>query len=347
MNRRKKYIVNCRFFFQQTTGVQRYAIECTKIINNLSDVDVDFIAHRGKINHQIKEDISIKQFGILKGHLWEQIELPIYCFFKNATLINLCGAPSIFLKKQLYAIHDLAYFEHSKFFNFIYSFFYKTLMRFSYSRIEKIITVSNFTKNEAHKILGKREISIVNNSYNHLINAKPSECHTTLKHDNFILTVGSIDPRKNLNHILKNFLDLKNDTKLVIIGTKNKVFKTFINENQIKSENIIFTGFITDELLREYYKQCLCFISASHYEGFDIPALEAVYFKKPIITSDIPVHREVLKDYPWYISPIHDFNFESAFNKAIEKMDSNALVRKEILNSYSQNNQRAQLQKIL
>ena len=53
----------------------------------------------------------------------------------------------------------------------------------------------------------------------------------------------------------------------------------------------------------------------------------------------------MLKDYPWYISPSHDFNFESAFNKAIEKMDSNALVRKEILNSYSQNNQRAQLQK--
>ena len=70
------------------------------------------------------------------------------------------------------------------------------------------------------------------------------------------------------------------------------------------------------------------FYFSKSLRGFDIPALEAVYFKKPIITSDIPVHREVLKDYPWYISPSHDFNFESAFNKAIEKMDSNALVRK-------------------
>ena len=341
---KKIFIVNSRYIFQQTTGVQRYAFECSKALESLPQFDVKFVAHKGLIKNEYASELNIKQFGFFRGHLWEQIELPIYCFFKNATLINFCGTPSIFFKNQIYAIHDLSYLKYPKFFNFLYAFIYKTIIKFTYLRIKKILCVSNFTKNEAYKLVGKRDITIVNNSFNHLKNIQSLKSDVTINHDNFILTVGSIDPRKNVNCIIESYLLSNRSHKLIIVGTRNKVFTKFISENDDIDKNIIFTGFVSDELLIEYYKKCLCFVSASFYEGFDIPTVEALYFNKPIVTSDIPVHKEILKDYPYYISPNNNFDLEEAIKKAIQNKELGILERKKILSLYTQANQQEQLE---
>lgn len=341
---KKIFIVNSRYIFQQTTGVQRYAFECSKALESLPQFDVKFVAHKGLIKNEYASELNIKQFGFFRGHLWEQIELPIYCFFKNATLINFCGTPSIFLKNQIYAIHDLSYLRYPKFFNFLYHAFYKVIIKFAFHRIKKILSVSNFTKNEASKLLGNRDISVVNNSLNHLKNIKSLKNNTTIKQDNFILTVGSIDPRKNLNCIIDSYLMSNQKYKLIIVGAENKVFRKFISKDNDLGKNIIFTGYVSDELLFEYYKKSLCFVSASLYEGFDIPTLEALYFNKPIVTSDIPVHKEILKDYPCYVSPDYNFDFNKAIDKAIQNKDLYTLQREKILNLYTHNNQQKQIE---
>ena len=115
-----KYVVNCRFATQATTGVQRYALECSRIMKEVLGDDVIFVAPKGYINSNIKDELGIRQFGFFKGHLWEQISLPLYSFFQSSILFCFCGAPPILYKKVIYTIHDLAFVRYPEFFNFFY-----------------------------------------------------------------------------------------------------------------------------------------------------------------------------------------------------------------------------------
>jgi glycosyltransferase involved in cell wall biosynthesis len=297
-----KYIVNCRFATQSTTGVQRYALECAKILKDILGDSVVFIAPKGIINLKIKEELKIKQIGLFKGHLWEQINLPLYSFMNSATLFCFCGMPPILYNRLIYTIHDLSFIRHPEFFNYFYQFFYKIFTKIAYKRCMRISTVSEFTRKELIDVYGPREIDIVNNSISHLTgkNIRPVLPNFLMNCD-FILTVGSLDPRKNIQKLINVFIREELDVTLVIVGKKNSVF----SGDGIKApnlKNVIFTGYLADDELAACYINAKCFFYPSMYEGFGIPPLEAIFYGTPVAVSDIPVHREVLKEYVHYFS---------------------------------------------
>ena len=92
------------------------------------------------------KNIKIKQIGNFKGHLWEQIELPLYV--KNKFLFNFCNCAPLVKKNQIVTIHDTAVcdvsYAYSKAFRIWYKFMYKVLT----SRLKKIFTVSEFSKKD-------------------------------------------------------------------------------------------------------------------------------------------------------------------------------------------------------
>ena len=67
-------------------------------------------------------------------------------------------------------------------------------------------------------------------------------------------------------------------------------------KKQINSKNIIFTGFVSDEELPHYYAACNIYTTATLWEGFDLPVVEAQALKKPVIAFDIGPHKEVIKN---------------------------------------------------
>ena len=127
--------------------------------------------------------------------------------------------------------------------------------------------------------------------------------------DDFLLFVGTIEPRKNLIVLLRAYRDLLSATELrpqlVIAGKKgwltDRLFG-LVQELGIE-ERVNFTGYLSDDELSALYSSCRIFIYPSIYEGFGLPPLEAMACGAPVIASSIPSFREVLGGAAQLVAP--------------------------------------------
>jgi glycosyltransferase involved in cell wall biosynthesis len=118
----------------------------------------------------------------------------------------------------------------------------------------------------------------------------------------FLLAVGTIEPRKNLKTLVRAFSELHrtlaSPPQLVIVGKDGWLTGSFYS--QIKESeaagSIKMTGYVTDSELRALYSSCRAFVYPSVYEGFGLPPLEAMACGAPVIASRIPSLTEVLSD---------------------------------------------------
>ena len=106
----------------------------------------------------------------------------------------------------------------------------------------------------------------------------------------FLLFVGSLEPRKNLEFLLNIIPSLykEHQIQLVVVGAKgwkNSSLRTIIESPDFPNESTIFCGFITNTELADLYNTADCFISAALMEGFGMPQLEALKCGCPIITA--------------------------------------------------------------
>jgi glycosyltransferase involved in cell wall biosynthesis len=119
----------------------------------------------------------------------------------------------------------------------------------------------------------------------------------------FLLTVGTIEPRKNLQTLLNAFEEVAGGQsqptlQLVIVGNRGWLSEPFfvVLEKSPMRKRIILTEYLNDEELRALYSSCRAFIYASFYEGFGLPPLEAMACGAPVITSRIPALAETTGD---------------------------------------------------
>ncbi len=126
----------------------------------------------------------------------------------------------------------------------------------------------------------------------------------------FLLFVGTLEPRKNLLTLLKSFAQIVRDTslcpQLVIAGGEGWLMsetESFVKSSGI-SERLLFTGYLQDGELRALYSSCKTFIYPSVYEGFGLPPLEAMACGAPVIASRIAALQEVLGDAAILIDPL-------------------------------------------
>ena len=71
------FVVNARFLTQPITGVQRFAIEISKHLKKINP-SIKFVAPHNIIHKETANELDVSVIGKMKGHLWEQIELPWY-----------------------------------------------------------------------------------------------------------------------------------------------------------------------------------------------------------------------------------------------------------------------------
>jgi len=127
--------------------------------------------------------------------------------------------------------------------------------------------------------------------------------------DDFILFVGTVEPRKNLITLVRAFDELLRTTdlrpQLVIAGPKGWLTEgLFANaEWATRIDHILFTGYLPDEDLRALYSSCHVSVYPSVYEGFGLPPLEAMACGAPVITSRIPVIMETVGTNARLIDP--------------------------------------------
>ena len=123
----------------------------------------------------------------------------------------------------------------------------------------------------------------------------------------YILFVGTLQPRKNIVRLIEAFSKIHHQQQLnlVIVGKKGWMYEEILEapkqygiENQIK-----FLEFVPDEDLSLLYKNALCFVLPSLYEGFGLPVLEAMTQGCPVITSNVSSLPEAGGDAALYVNP--------------------------------------------
>jgi glycosyltransferase involved in cell wall biosynthesis len=178
---------------------------------------------------------------------------------------------------------------------------------YSAAKADRIIAVSNQTKNDIVELLGipDYKIDVVYSAADERFQPlEPSLYQPILSKynlpDQFILFVGTIEPRKNLIGLLKAYLHYKLNSdhpqKLVIVGAKGWKYSpifAWIEQHQLHID-VIFTGFIEDDDLVSIYNGASVFVMPSIYEGFGIPILEAMGCGKPVIGSNVSSIPEVI-----------------------------------------------------
>jgi len=183
-----------------------------------------------------------------------------------------------------------------------------------FKRIEKadlIITGSRYIEREAVELLNGKDLRIVTiyYGYNHaLFHAhKKAGDEKASPLGNYILFVGSIEPRKNLLGLLKAYLLLpeyvKKDFQLLLIGYKGWGNQEIVERMDQLKGRVHYLGYLNDEELANLYRGASCLVLPSFYEGFGLPPLEAMACGCPVIVSNVASLPEVCGDAGYYVDP--------------------------------------------
>ncbi|MBW6483426.1 MAG: glycosyltransferase family 4 protein [Vicingaceae bacterium] len=314
------FFVNGRFLTQHPTGVQFFAQE---ICNELQATKpINFLTQKTTLNnHYQLANKNIKQIGIFKGHLWEQISLPWFLFWqKKGFLLNFCNTAPLFIKNQLVTVHDLAFMRKEKWFNPVFKMAYQFLIPSILKKSKVVPTVSETIKKEmeAYFKLPSTKISVISNKISAaLISATATPPNFPVVKNDFYLMVGSDNPRKNFAWVEKQFTAHFPTKTLVIVGSNHQ---SFLVTEKINSNHILRISTASANELAWLYQNAIAFINPSFYEGFGIPNIEAMYFNCPILCANIPVFREVCEEVAVYFELNNSTDFIEKLN-AMEKID--------------------------
>jgi len=296
-----KIFINGRFLTQKLTGISRFSLEICRVLCQTTKFNI--IAPKNSILKEYDiEGLNIIEYGNLNSHLWEQISLPLFLRKqKDYILINFSGLGPIFIKSKISTIHDVSFVRHPEWFSKQYSLLYKVFTPLIIKNSICILTVSKFSKNEIidYYNVSYDKIKIIYNAINNHFNDLRIQRD---KHN--VISVASFDPRKNIKTILEASTQEGFDSyNLTLVGSGNRVFGQLGFSKDMFS-HVTFTGHISDSELIKQYNNSSIFISASLYEGFGIPPLEALACGCKLLLSDIPVYHEIFEDAAVYFNPM-------------------------------------------
>lgn len=299
----KTVYINGKFLSQKLSGVQRYAAEiCRELSSTVKIACAEDNLNR--TTYQLGKDLDLA--GRSAGVLWEQYSLPQFLKKKDKPLLlNLCNVAPVFYENKITCLHDIAFERYPEFFSKKFVLYYRWLIPKVLKSSKHIITVSEFSKREISSFyhIDPKDISVAPNASTF----KPAQVGemVTAHARPYFLFVGSLDPRKNLLFLLKAFHDANlEDVDLIIVGASHASFAGSSEIEQFRNiPNIIFSGYINDTELRNYYAGAIALINPSLYEGFGLPIAEALSMNTPVLASAIEAFEEVGGTDVVYFSP--------------------------------------------
>lgn len=294
---------NARCLEYDMSGIERYSREilfgsdASKEISQLhlfsqSPIDISEL-NVSKTNILNHSSFPLKKKSDpLSKFLWEAITVSKLVSKQE---IDIYHAPSFILPlyplntcKTVITVHDVAFLKHPEFFDFKTRLYYKALFYSSLKSANKIICISNNTRDDLAFMFPElaSKLVVIYNGFENFQCYLPQPSileNYGLLFESYWLSVGTINKRKNLLNSYKAFKNVNdgNHFKLVLVG-KDSNLPDYIRYDP----QVVLTGFISENELSNLYRYCFGFIFASIYEGFGFPVLEAQSFGKPVICSN-------------------------------------------------------------
>jgi glycosyltransferase involved in cell wall biosynthesis len=180
---------------------------------------------------------------------------------------------------------------------------------------DAVIAVSQHTKDDAIRTYGIEEekISVIYEGVSDRFRRASPDAITAVRRKyglpgGFILSVATIEPRKNLTSLLEAYHALRSEfaeNRLVLVGKKGWLYADFfrrIRELGLEDQ-VIFPGYVPDEDLPAMYSAADLFVFPSLYEGFGLPVLEALACGAPVVASNASSLPEVAGDAALLVDP--------------------------------------------
>ncbi len=301
----KKIVINGKFYAQRVTGVQRFAREILLELDKIAtSLEIEIIVPSNAENVPELKNIKVIKTKFKKSILWEQIYLPMYIWRHKAIGVHLCHVAPI-IKPDIVCIHDTNVLRNPKWFTRKVWLWYKLIGCMCAVFAKKIITISNFSKNELKDVLKVPDSKIytICEGWQHLKkinNTDDALKKYGMKEKNFYFSLGTQAIYKNMKWVYSYATKHPNEEFAVSGSSYCKIF----GKDSIEiPANVHFLGYLSDEEVKAFMRYCKAFLFPSFYEGFGIPPLEAISVGCPVIVSDIPVMHEIFGNSVHYIDP--------------------------------------------
>ncbi|QQL48258.1 glycosyltransferase family 4 protein [Mucilaginibacter ginkgonis] len=238
--------------------------------------------------------------------------------------------------KGIVTVHDVIFMRYPQYFKAIDRFFYKAKLKVACRESDRIVAMSQKTKDDIVDIFGtnpaKIEVIYQGCDPAFKVEAGLDKLEEVRKRYNlpekYLLNVGTIEERKNLLLLERSLRNIP-DIKLVVVGKITKYLdevQIFIAQNQLR-ERVIFLHNVPFADLPAIYQGAACFIYPSRYEGFGIPILEALVSKVPVIAATGSCLEEAGGPDSIYVDPDDD----RALAKAINSLLSDEQLRNKMI----------------
>jgi glycosyltransferase involved in cell wall biosynthesis len=304
-------VVGDSILSQEVTGVGMYASSVVERLNAPSNTNViTVIDYKDRGLYKSRVQLVPNPFPFYKTYLWHNY-LPTKLSANSFDyLFNFTGVPHMlpYRMRELFFVYDISWYLYPKYHPLSRVLFYRAFFPQTIRNAHAIVVDSMHAKDEL--------IRYFNVPDNKIYVIYPVFRPNVVKEQTmpisrpYILSVGTLEPRKNIPSLLKAFSQLKHQYQiphsLVVAGKKGWKYKEIFDlVESLRIEKFVhFTGYISDEQKNYLLKNASCLAYPSYYEGFGIPVLEAMQAGCPVVTSDTSSIPEVVGDAAELIDPL-------------------------------------------
>lgn len=331
--------IDARLVYHSKAGIGQYIIRLVQALAEVQARDAKFVllqSRKDRTEIATSQSFSRVSLWTPVHHRFEQLRLQIEVFPLRLNLLHSPDFIPPFRRNCLSVItvHDLAFLLYPHFLTKGASQYYGQVDR-AVRSADHIIAVSRSTKQDVIDHLGIPEEKIT------VIHEAPHPGHRRLDRDvalnyvaerlaldtDYILFVGTIEPRKNLVGLLRAFSLLRNEhgrkEVLVLAGSEgwltDEVHAT-VDELSLRNE-VIFLGRVSDDDLLHLYNAASLLVHPAFYEGFGLTTLEAMACGTPAVVSNTSAMPEVVGDAAVLIDP-HDIEgLVAAMSRVLSDQD--------------------------
>ena len=273
---------------------------------------------------------------------WDQIAVPRFAKAHGLHVIYnpKLSVPLLTRCKTVLVMHGADQFAAPHTFKWQDRIYFTIANRLYCKRASAIIAMTHTGAKDIVRYMGAdpEKIHVIPESYNELCRVVSKEEAEEVRAEyslpeRFILFVGGIEPKKNVKSLLKAFAAVKADIphKLVLVG-----FDRWKMSNQLGimdqlgiREDVVFTGFVPDEVVPAIYNLADLFVFPSLYEGFGMPVLEAMACGCPVITTTTGCSPEVAGDAAVLVDPLRSDKIADWIQRVLgEEMLREELIEK-------------------
>lgn len=237
---------------------------------------------------------------------------PVDLLHVQFTSPPLCPCPVVV------SLHDLSFEHLPETFNRRSKTQLRLTVRHSAKRAARIISLSEHTRNdiaETYRIDKNLITAIPLAAPNHFAPVSDAKELQRVRHTygierEYILTVGSIQPRKNLARLINAYALIKGRTldqlpQLVLVGKRAWLYDETMRalDKAGLGNSVVLTGYVPEKDLPALYSGALCFVYPSYFEGFGLPPLEAMKCGAPVVVGNTTSLPEVVGDAAILVNP--------------------------------------------